>query len=135
MCIRDSLFDGEQAGAFVKPMIAFLSRENMMITHQGPTTSITGGIYELDGNTGFTAAVAEMLMQSYGGILRLLPAIPRDWKTGRVEHMRAYGGHQVSLEWNEMCIRDSPMGSPFNSPCLAMGQLKAISSRLTCNMG
>lgn len=101
------LLDGEQAGAFVKPMIAFLSRENMMITHQGPTTSITGGIYELDGNTGFTAAVAEMLMQSYGGILRLLPAIPRDWKTGRVEHMRAYGGHQVSLEWNEAQVSGS----------------------------
>lgn len=43
------LLDGERAGGFVKPMIAFLSRENMMITHQGPTTSVTGGIYELDG--------------------------------------------------------------------------------------
>ena len=94
------LLDGERAGEFVKPMIAFLSRENMMITHQGPTTSITGGIYELDGNTGFTAAVAEMLMQSYGGVLRILPAIPAAWRTGEVRGMRAYGGHSVSFSWD-----------------------------------
>lgn len=101
------LLDGEQAGAFVKPMISFLSRENMMITHQGATTSITGGIYELDGNTGFTAAVTEMLMQSYGGVLRLLPALPSAWKTGRVDNLRAQGGHLICMEWNETEMRAS----------------------------
>lgn len=95
------LLDGEKAGEFVKPMIAFLSRENMMITHQGETTSVTGGIYELDGNTGFTAGVAEMLVQGYSDVIRILPAVPKSWKTGAFENLRVYGGHQVSAAWDE----------------------------------
>ena len=101
------LLDREKAGEFVKPMIAFLSRDNMMITHQGPTTSITGGIYELDGNTGFTAGVGEMLMQSYNGVLRILPAVPESWKTGEIRGMRAYGGHIVSAKWDEQSVSGS----------------------------
>lgn len=95
-----TLLDGERAGEFVKPMIAFLSRENMMITHQGPTTSVTGGIYELDGNTGFTAAVAEMLLQSREDRIRILPALPMEWKTGEYRGMRTYGGHMVCAAWD-----------------------------------
>lgn len=98
------LLDGEKAGNFVKPMIAFLSRDNMMITHQGPTTSVTGGIYELDGNTGFTAAVAEMLVQGYNGVVRILPALPAEWKQGEVKGMRIYGGHQISAKWDEHTV-------------------------------
>ena len=95
------LLDGEKAGEFVKPMIAFLSRENMMITHQGEITSVTGGIYELDGNTGFTAGVAEMLVQGYSDVIRILPEVPKSWKTGAFENLRVYGGHQVSAAWDE----------------------------------
>lgn len=99
------LHEREKAGEFVKPMIAFLSRDNMMITHQGPTTSITGGIYELDGNTGFTAGVAEMLLQDgRDSELLLLPAVPPAWKTGSFSGLRAYGGHEVSASWNEEAV-------------------------------
>lgn len=98
------LLDREKAGEFVKPMISFLSRDNMMITHQGPTTSVTGGIYELDGNTGFTAGVAEILMQSYNGVIRILPAVPDSWKTGEISGMHAYGGHVVSAKWDEKSV-------------------------------
>ena len=72
-----------------------------MITHQGETTSVTGGIYELDGNTGFTAGVAEMLVQGYSDVIRILPAVPKSWKTGAFENLRVYGGHQVSAAWDE----------------------------------
>lgn len=98
------LLDGEKAGEFVKPMIAFLSRENMMITHQGPTSSVTGGIYELDGNTGLTAGVAEMLLQSREDRIRILPALPLEWKIGEYRGMRAYGGHEVSARWDEESV-------------------------------
>ena len=93
------LLAGEAAGRFVKPMIAFLSRANMMITHEGPTTSITGGIYELDGNTGFTAAIAEMLLQSYSGEIHVLPAIPEAWHSGEYNGLIARGGHRVDVRW------------------------------------
>lgn len=105
------LLDGERAGGFVKPMIAFLSRENMMITHQGPTTSVTGGIYELDGNTGFTAGVAEMLVQGYSDVIRILPAVPESWKTGAYRGLLVYGGHEVCAEWDEKGVSGSVLAA------------------------
>jgi len=98
------LLDGEKAGIFLQPMISYLSRQNLMITHQGPTTSETGGIYELDGNTGFTAGVAEMLLQSYSGKLHVLPAIPSSWLEGSYTGLVAYGGHKVSAAWDEKSV-------------------------------
>ena len=65
---------------------------------------MTGGIYELDGNTGFTAAVAEMLVQGYNGVVRILPALPAEWKQGEVKGMRVYGGHQISAKWDEHTV-------------------------------
>ena len=99
------LREGSNALAFVRPMIRFLSRENMMITHEGPITTITGGIYELDGNTGFTAGVAEMLLQGHDGELDVLPAIPSDLRTGAFTGLVAYGGHVVDATWDEKTVR------------------------------
>ena len=102
--IHARLFDGEATGHFVEPMIAFLSRANMLITHEGPTDSITGGIYELDGNTGLTAAITEMLLQNHSDRVDILPAIPADWKTGSVSGLRLYGGHRCDIRWDEQEI-------------------------------
>lgn len=99
------LLEGEEAAKFIEPMICFLSRENLMITHEGPTTSITGGIYELDGNTGFTAAIAEMLLQSYTGEINILPAIPAEWSVGECQGLCCYDGHKVGIEWNKQQIK------------------------------
>ncbi|MFA6948173.1 MAG: glycoside hydrolase family 95 protein [Eubacteriales bacterium] len=94
------LYDGESAGRFVEPMISFLSRPNMLITHEGPTDSVTGGIYELDGNTGLCAAICEMLIQSRRERVDILPAIPCAWESGKVSGLRIYGGHSCDIEWN-----------------------------------
>lgn len=98
------LFQGELAGHFIEPMIAFLSRSNMLITHEGPTDSITGGIYELDGNTGLCAAITEMLLQNHRDRVDILPAIPKSWKSGEVTGLRIYGGHCCDISWNETQI-------------------------------
>lgn len=101
------LSDGAAAGQFIEPMITFLSRANMLITHEGPTDSETGGIYELDGNTGLTAAVTEMLMQNYRDRVEILPAIPQTWATGSVTGLCFYGGHRCDIQWNETEIEVS----------------------------
>jgi alpha-L-fucosidase 2 len=93
------------------------------------TNEAAGGIYEnlwdahapyqIDGNFGYTAGIAEMLLQSRFGKLEILPALPtKFWTNGSVKGLKAVGNFTVGIEWNDTVATRIDITSNAGTDCV-----------------
>lgn len=120
ICEHARMLKGDKAGGDLNSMLDTVRASYFLNT---------GLVFQIDGNLGGTAGIAEMLLQSHTSVIHILPALPSDWKNGSVCGLVARGNTEVDIYWENGRMSESRLRPRFS------GQIKVLSdaSRVMCD--
>ncbi|GAA4437427.1 glycoside hydrolase family 95 protein [Ravibacter arvi] len=102
------LYDGEKAGDQVQKLLQQSTLGNLFNTIPP---------FQIDGNMGGAAGIAEMLLQSHNDQIHILPALPASWKDGSITGLKARGNYTVDLKWRNGILVSLSVHSPGSRVC------------------
>ncbi|MGO4535073.1 glycosyl hydrolase family 95 catalytic domain-containing protein [Leifsonia sp. 2MCAF36] len=100
LCLAARLRDRGMVGRAIETLLNPLTSASLLDLHPHPAWP-GGQIFQIDGNLGAVAGIAEALLQSHEDAIALLPAVPEGWTHGTVTGFRARGGHRVDVTWKD----------------------------------
>lgn len=112
------LLDGNHANKLIKDQLTLVEKDGW---------GCKGGTYpnlfdahppfQIDGNFGCTSGITEMLLQTQNGFIDILPALPDEWKNGKISGLKTYGGFEVNIRWENNKAKDIVIKSRLGGNC------------------
>jgi len=132
------LKDGDHAYKMYRELLKYVEPDGVKVNYQRgggtyPNLFDAHPPFQIDGNFGGSAAVAEMLVQSTPDLIELLPAVPKAWSSGKVTGLKARGGFEISMQWEGGQVKNLVIKSKnSNSVRVRMnGEIKVIKTKRT----
>lgn len=112
------LHDGEKVSENITALLTHSTNINMLDMHPP---------FQIDGNFGGGAGIAEAVLQSHSGEIDILPAVPKDWESGSVRGIKARGGFELAFSWNGGKVSELTILSCCGNVCRIVGNAAEVS--------